>query len=176
MRRLGYDDWTPKVMIASTAERAITPMLEERKRFGINAHALLSTIGSAGPGVEAAIEAFLEKEKIEAEERGKLRALAHEVLTRPDMARFFDPAYRYKNECDLTDGSETGRPDRVVFAPGETWVVDYKTGSDHGYDYDKQVRRYCRAVSAMGYPKVSGWLLFLQPPVHIRQVSLEEDV
>lgn len=176
VRRLGYADWTPKVMIASTAERAITPMLEERKRFGINAHALLSTIGSAGPGVEAAIEAFLEKEKIEAEERGKLRALAHEVLTRPDMARFFDPAYRYKNECDLTDGSETGRPDRVVFAPGETWVVDYKTGSDHGYDYDKQVRRYCRAVSAMGYPKVSGWLLFLQPPVHIRQVSLEEDV
>ena len=93
-----------------------------------------------------------------------------------DTARFFDPAYGYKNECDLTDGASSGRPDRVVFAPGETWVVDFKTGIDLESEYNEQVRHYCRAVSAMGYPKVSGWLLFLQPPVHIRQVSLEEDV
>ena len=46
VRQLGYADWTDKVSIASPSERALTPMLEERVRFGIHAHALMATIGT----------------------------------------------------------------------------------------------------------------------------------
>jgi ATP-dependent exoDNAse (exonuclease V) beta subunit len=173
VRQLGYADWMDKVRIASPAERALTPMLEERVRFGIHAHALMATIGTAADDIDAAVESFAQTEKIDAEERTNLTALLREVLSHPDTARFFNPAFGYKNECDLTDGSRSGRPDRVVFAPGETWVVDFKTGMDFESDYNEQVQRYCHAVSAMGFPNVSGWLVFLQSPVHVRQVPLE---
>jgi hypothetical protein len=64
----------------------------------------------------------------------------------------------------------------VVFAPDETWVVDFKTGKDIEGDYNAQVAKYCRAIAAMGYPRVSGWLVFLQPSVYVRRVPLGEDV
>ena len=176
INNLAYSDWNDKVMIASTSEKAVTPMLEERVRFGIHAHALLSTIGHADGTVKAAMERYFTAERVDPGERVRLQALVNEVLTHPDTARFFDPRYRYKNECDLTDGNEAGRPDRVVFADGETWVVDFKTGHDMPKEYNRQVRQYCRAVSAMGHPNVSGWLVFLQPSVSVRNVSLDENI
>ena len=92
-------------------------------------------------------------------------------MSHPDSARFFDPAFRVKNECDLTDGSATGRPDRVVFTPDATWVVDFKTGHDLPGEYDRQVAHYCRTIAAMGYPNVSGWLVFLQPSISVREIK-----
>lgn len=165
-------DWVGRVAFASSTEKAMTPLLEERVRFGIHAHALLASILHADADVAALVETFAVKEKIDDKECAKLETLVRDVLSHPGTARFFDPAYRVKNECELTDGVEAGRPDRVVFAPGETWVVDFKTGMDLHDEYDRQLRRYCHAISHMGYPAVSGWLVFLQPSVHVRQVPL----
>ena len=176
IRQVASADWVGRVAFASPAEKSITPMLEERVRFGIHAHGLLSGIEHADDDVGTIIDTFVKREKVDDAERGRLEALVHNVLSHPDTARFFNPAYRVKNECDLTDGSKTGRPDRVVFAPDETWVVDFKTGADLQDEYDDQLQRYCRAIKAMGYPKVSGWLVFLQPSVHVRQVPLDNPV
>lgn len=171
VRRLSYGDWTEKVMIASAAEKAMTPMLEESVRFGIHAHALLAGIVHAGDA-DVAVERYARQEKLDDAERDRYAALVRDVVSHPDTARFFDSAYEVKNECDLTDGSTPGRPDRVVFAPDETWVVDFKTGADVPGEYDRQLQHYCHAISAMGYPKVSGWLVFLRPSVHVRQVAV----
>ena len=91
------------------------------------------------------------------------------VMAHPESARFFNEGYEVKNECDLTDGAMLMRPDRVVFTPEETWVVDFKTGQDLGEVHDRQVRRYCEVVRDMGYSNVSGWLLYL-PDVKVRRV------
>ena len=165
---LSYIDWTQKVKATSQSEKALTPLMEEKVRFGIHAHALMAEVEHADD-VAGAVERYAAQQPIESEECKKLEALAREVVAHPDTARFFDPAYKVKNECDLTDGIESGRPDRVVFTPDETWVVDFKTGADLEEKYDKQLRHYCRALTAMGYPGVSGWLVFLQPEIHVRR-------
>jgi ATP-dependent exoDNAse (exonuclease V) beta subunit len=170
--RLSYIDWTDKVKIASQSEKAVVPLMEERVRFGIHAHALLADVEHAGD-VDAAVERYVAQQEMDDEECRRLETLAHEVVSHPATARFFDPAYEVKNECDLTDGYATGRPDRVVFAPDETWVVDFKTGGDLQEEYDRQLRRYCRALTAMGFPSVSGWLVFLQPSINVRRVDLD---
>lgn len=172
VRRLSYADWTGKVMIASTSQKALESLQDERVRFGIHAHALLAGMRHAGDA-SSAMERFVRQEHLGEEERQKLEALVQQVVTHPDTARFFDASYRVKNESDLTDGSTTGRPDRVVFTPDETWVVDFKTGKDMPEKYDRQVSHYCRAIAAMGYPRVSGWLVFLQPQIHVRQVTVD---
>ena len=171
VNRLSYIDWTDKVKIASQSEKALTPLMEERVRFGIHAHALMAGVEHAGD-VDAAVERYAAQQTLDDEERKRLETLAHEVVSHPATARFFDPAYKVKNECDLTDGTDSGRPDRVVFAPDETWVVDFKTGGDQEKEYNAQLQHYCHALSAMGYPSVSGWLVFLQPQIWVRQVPV----
>lgn len=168
---VSFGDWTKKLQIASPAEKAMTPLMEEKVRFGIYAHALFASIRHAGDVAEA-VERLSGQEGISEEERQRLSELAQMVVAHPDSRRFFDPAYAVKNECDLTDGGRTGRPDRVVFTPDETWVVDFKTGLDLGEQHDRQVRMYCRAIADMGYPRVSGWLIYLTPDLRVRQVAL----
>ena len=58
------------------------------------------------------------------------------------------------------DGREF-RPDRVVAAPGHTFVIDYKTG-EHEESYKAQIRRYVRLYRQMGYPEVTGHIWYLQ--------------
>ena len=63
-------------------------------------------------------------------------------------------------------GGHRERPDRVVLTDGATWVVDFKTGSpmeEHG----QQVEAYCQAMRDMGYPEVSGYLVYLQPELMV---------
>ena len=169
--RLSYIDWTDKVKVASQSEKSLTPLMEERVRFGLHAHALMAEVEHADD-VADAVARYAAQQSLDNEEQRRLETLAREVVTHPATARFFDPAYEVKNECDLTDGSTSGRPDRVVFASGETWVVDFKTGVDLGKEYDEQVRHYCHALAAMGYPAVSGWLVFLQPEISVRRVPV----
>ena len=148
----------------------MTPLMEEKIRFGIYAHALFASMRHAGD-IDEALAQLSRQEQLTDDERQRLALLARTVVARPDTARFFDPRYSAKNECDLTDGSHVGRPDRVVFTPDETWVLDFKTGIDLGEEHDRQVRSYCRAISLMGYPRVSGWLLYLTPDIRLRPVD-----
>ncbi len=169
LSRLSFAEWTTKVKVASPAERALTPMQEASVRFGNLAHDLLSRVQHADD-VDAALEKMAVAEKLEDDERSRLSALAHAVVTQSETERFFRTCYRAITECDLCDAEGICRPDRVVLANGETWVVDFKTGRDLGAEHDRQVMRYCRAMSEMGFPAVSGWLIYLQPEVRVREV------
>ncbi len=169
VEHVAFGQWTGKVAVASPDERRLDPLQEEKVRFGTYAHALLSTVRHAAD-VDSALQRFAAQYPLTDDERQRLETLVHNVVSHPDTARFFCADYDVKNECDLTDGLLLGRPDRVVFSPDATWVVDFKTGQDLGDIHDRQVRRYCEAVAGMGYPAVTGWLLYLLPDIHLRQV------
>ncbi|MBR5093199.1 MAG: PD-(D/E)XK nuclease family protein, partial [Bacteroidales bacterium] len=171
LEHLSFAEWTERVAVASPDERSLEPLAEDKVRFGTYAHDLLARVRHAGD-VEEAVAQFARQTALTDDERERLTALAHGVVSHPDSERFFREEYDVKNECDLTDGLTLGRPDRVVFTPDETWVVDFKTGRDLGEVHDRQVRHYCQAVSEMGYPQVSGWLLYLLPEVRVRRVAL----
>ena len=161
VRRLSFADWTSKVSIASPAEKAVTPLLEDKVRFGIYAHELMSGILYA-TDVEAAMETFRRSHDISDKEADVLMKMAQMAVSHPDASRFFAQGNRVANEVPLMAAGDLGRPDRVVFAANETWVVDFKTGTPVLQNV-AQVKGYCRAVAGMGYPAVSGWLLYLRP-------------
>ena len=161
VRRLSFADWTSKVSIASPAEKAVTPLLEDKVRFGIYAHELMSGILYA-TDVDAAMESFRRSHDISDKEADVLMKMAQMAVSHPDASRFFAQGNRVANEVPLMAAGELGRPDRVVFAADETWVVDFKTGTPVHQNI-AQVKGYCRAVAGMGYPAVSGWLLYLRP-------------
>ena len=138
-----------------------TPLLEDKVRFGIYAHELMSGISHAGD-VDAAIEGFKERYSLADDELETLVRLARMAVGHPVASRFFAPGTRVANEVSLLADGNLGRPDRVVFAEGETFVVDFKTGTPVPQNV-VQVRGYCKAIAAMGYPAVSGWLVYLHP-------------
>ena len=173
VNRLSFPEWSSVVQVASPAGRAVTPLLEDPRRFGIYAHELLADIRHAGD-LDDAIRRFIGRQAsaVSDDDLRRLQDFARDVVSNPLTSHFFRPDYQVKNECDLTDGTATGRPDRIVFTPDETWVVDFKTGQDLGDLHDRQLRFYCRTLAAMGYPRVSGWLLYLQPTLRLRPVPL----
>ena len=169
LQRLSFAETRGKVNVVSPAERALSPLQEASVRFGTLAHDLLSRVQHADD-VDDALRKLAAEEKLSDEERQRLADLARAVVRSEATERFFRPGYRAITECDLIDAQGEGRPDRVVLADGETWVVDFKTGADMGSIHDEQVIRYCRAMVEMGYPGVSGWLIYLQPEVRVREV------
>lgn len=160
LRGLSFARWTSKVSIASPSEKALTPLLDDKVRFGIYAHELLSAIEHAGD-VERAVDDFSRRYPLADSEREVLARLAHAAVQHPDAARFFADGNRVANEVPLMADGRLCRPDRVVFADDHTWVVDFKTGHPAPPHAD-QVRDYCRALRSMGLPDVSGWLLYLR--------------
>ena len=165
LQRLSFADWTSKVRIASPSEKAMTPLAESKVRFGIYAHDLLAAVRHADD-VDAALGRMVDSVALDDGERQRLASLAKAVVSHPDTRRFFDPRYEAKNECELVTGGRRIRPDRVVCTPDATWVVDFKTGTPMD-EHRSQVAEYCRAVADMGYPDVSGYIIYLQPEVSL---------
>lgn len=169
--RLSFAEWSTKVQVASPAEHALSPLQEESVRLGNLVHDMMARVRYAGD-VDAAVEQMVAAEQLDEAMRQRLEAVAHSVVTHADTERFFRAGYDVKRECDLCDSEGLCRPDRVVLTGDETWVVDFKTGHTMTEEHDRQVRRYCRAMEEMGYPRVSGWLIYLLPEVHVRQVDV----
>ena len=169
LHRLSFAEWSTKVQVASTAERALSPMQEESVRLGNLVHDMMAHVRSAAD-VEAAAMRMAADGAVDESMRQQLLEVGRRVVTHADAERFFREGYDVKTECDLCDSDGLCRPDRVVVTGDETWVVDFKTGRDLGEEHNRQVRRYCQAMREMGYPQVSGWLLYLMPEVRVRRV------
>lgn len=165
---LGFGDWTKSVYVASPSEKALEPLMEEKVRFGIYAHDLMAGVLHAGDAADA-MSRFAERQHVDDDERQRLEQLLHGVLADPEAARFFDSRYEVRNECEIMIDGQQMRPDRVVMADGETWVVDFKTGHPMP-KYAEQLGQYCRAVCRMGYPDPSGYIIYLQPEVKVVRV------
>ena len=132
---------------------------------GIRYHDILSRIDRVEDLKQAVDEAVREgilaaAEAPEAE--SKIAALLDSVAGR----HWFDGTYRALNEITIVDASgEIHRPDRVLvekdkpLGQGTALVIDYKFGRREE-KYSRQIRRYMKLLSQMGYRDVRGTLWY----------------
>lgn len=101
-------------------------------------------------------------EQVDSPYKERLRRFFGKIQDEEKWRELFFPASGVKvfNEYNIidTDGKEH-RPDRIVFLDGRTVVIDYKTGAEHE-EHRTQVENYCQLLRDMGYPNVSGELLY----------------
>ncbi len=167
LETVSFPDWSDRIAIAEQSAKIFDRLAEDSIRRGNQMHALLSLIHNSDDAEEA-LGAFLTNNRLtddgEAEDVKILRDSLHQMLSQPEVARFFRPEDHCKNECDLVWQGEVLRPDRIVFAAKEeeVWVVDFKTGAPQT-THHAQVLHYCNALHAMGYPTVKGYLLYIGP-------------
>ena len=160
IKELISNDWDYKDRISISPEKTLA--VQE----GNLIHEILSQIYTAAD-IENVIERYKNKMNLPDDDVKKLRERVENVVCNPEYAKYFDPKYVVKTECEILYKDEkenmcTCRPDRVVFTPDETWIVDFKTGVEHANneDYENQIALYVEVLSSMGYPKVSGVLLY----------------
>lgn len=165
----------------SNASREFTETDEDQQQrteyiqLGNILHNLMSQIGTEADVPKALLDlqmkGLLYGQDITVEE---VEARLQRCFRNPDIKRWFSPGWRLYNECTILeqDGDKvvSHRPDRVIMSDKETIVIDFKLNMDKT-GYHDQVKRYMRLLREMGYPNVSGYLLFLMPG---KTVKVEE--
>ena len=132
---------------------------------GIVMHDILASVRRPGD-LRAAVDAAVADGRLTAAEGAADFALLQERIASAAARGWFpEDGAGVLNEHTVfdADGREF-RPDRVVAAPGHTYVIDYKSG-EHSDSYRFQVRRYVRLFRQMGYPEVSGHIWYLQDDI-----------
>jgi ATP-dependent helicase/nuclease subunit A len=131
-----------------TGQRAIRNSAQQQR--GIWLHALLQhlTDGNATDRSELQRRLAIPVEEIEL-----LWQQAQHLLTRPQLARFFD-ARQYRTACNempyVNARGELKRIDRLVEFNDEIWVLDYKLGDrEDAARYRPQMMEYRAAMQAV---------------------------
>jgi len=130
------------------------------REFGNMLHEILASINSTDD-IEPTLKRYSKRNRLPNEVLSVVRQRLENTVNGEASSRFFKPGLKVCNEAPLQFNGEELRPDRIVFMDNETWVVDFKTGTPHE-NHKAQVRKYCAAIEAMGYPTVSGHLLYLK--------------
>ena len=157
LERASYPNWAPRIAIATQQSALLNAYQQERIQHGIRMHEILSKIRTADD-IPQAVASFAQRNGLSQEESDSLVGDIQQITDK--YPQFFAPGLKVLNEQNLMFQGKSHRPDRIVFAEGETWVIDYKTGAPL-IDYVQQVSDYCQALTAMHYPNVKGYLLYI---------------
>lgn len=134
---------------------------EDAKKEGILIHWLLSKILTLDD-LNAAIENAVLEGLVEKNETEILRKKLMHLCQSSELAPYFKPGTTCKLEAELiTENGEILRPDRIVFDPNETILIDYKTGKENTKVYLKQLLKYENALMAMGYKNIKKLLVYV---------------
>lgn len=162
LQTLSYPDWMPRIAIAEQSAALFGELDETSKRRGNQLHDLLAQLHHRDEA-DKVLDNYLLQHPLPDDEAAILRNTLHTMMHQPEVARFFDPAHRCMNETSLVWQGEVLRPDRIVYTPTETWVVDFKSGVLRN-DHRAQVSRYCQAIAAITHSdNIKGYLLYLHP-------------
>ncbi len=151
-------------MITGKLKSRITNRSEEElpgTRFGKNVHHVLETVHTRADleiSLERSVNAgFFSSEEAHLVETGLMR-----LFEIPEISEWFSGQWQIWNETGiLVPGKGERRPDRVMFRDGKVVIIDYKTGIPEP-KHENQVATYMNLISAMGYPDIRGYLLYLE--------------
>jgi ATP-dependent exoDNAse (exonuclease V) beta subunit (contains helicase and exonuclease domains) len=97
----------------------------------------------------------------------EMETYAESIMNAIDDSRvsdWFSDRYEIHNECAVivNENGEitTKRPDRVLIAPDETIIIDYKFGKPH-FSHHKQMKEYADLLKQMNYPGIKTFLWYI---------------
>jgi ATP-dependent exoDNAse (exonuclease V) beta subunit len=129
-------------------------------RFGKNVHHILETVQSKGD-LAASIRKSVTAGYFSQEEGVAVEARITQLFKIPEVEDWFSGNWEILNEAGiLVPGFGEKRPDRVMIHIDKVVVIDYKTGVQEP-KHEIQVESYMKLLSAMGYPNVRGYLIYI---------------
>lgn len=160
---ISFPQWGNRITIAGGSEAVLTGLALDSRRYGIVVHDLLAHIANPDE-VGSVVNDYCQKHHIEESDAQSILERIERMMSVPENRRYFDSRNKVRNEASLLYHGEVLRPDRIIFAEGETWVVDFKTGVYDAHTHEKylqQINTYADAIAEMGYPNVKPFLVYL---------------
>ena len=160
---VSFPQWENRVSIAAQNDALLSSLLTDNRRFGIVVHDLLSHIRTIDD-LQPVVQGYCQQHHISDADADVIRQRISSMMLSDVNRIYFDSSYRVVCEASIVVDGEIRRPDRIIFAPDRTWVVDFKTGlrTDESHNkYQRQVEHYAAALSAMGYPHVQPVIIYL---------------
>ena len=130
-------------------------------QFSSNLHELMATIQQEEEG-STAIAHFEQAGRLNAEEAKQASRLIQQAWSHPILGNLLKRGYRQGNEKAIIDElGNTWRPDKVLFGPNETIVIDFKlTATVRESAHVSQIQQYMRFLESMQLPHVKGYLYY----------------
>lgn len=143
----------------SVSDHPEIPLFEEKREDGILFHLAMSRIFSPHDVMKTA-PWLSSKGYCTAVKAGRIQDKIISLF-RKDFFRALFPAHPALNEPEILGKEKSFRPDRVLFLPGETWIIDYKTGGEKPEFYE-QLANYADALTQMNYPRVRKFIIYIE--------------
>ena len=129
--------------------------------YGILMHDLLSAVYDEND-LPFVLQKMQSEGKINEEEKFLMEEKIRHLWKNEEIKKWFSTDYRIMNECVIiTPQGSSYRPDRVILGERETIVIDYKFGKERK-SYLKQLENYVQLIEKMGFPNVSGFVLYAE--------------
>ena len=135
---------------------------------GLLFHYLLSLVHTLDDVEKAFLRVSQEGYFESQEQEDSIRNLLAQAFQNEQVRGWFAPEWNVVNECAIIDKNDEGviyekRPDRVISKPGETIVIDYKTGDSQTVytKYKKQLKEYIDLLERAGYENVKAYLWYV---------------
>ena len=138
--------------------------------YGKMVHLVFSEINTLNDIDRAVDFVFLHMDDSSGELKRRILNSMKNLASEPEIAPFFNGGKVIKEQEILTPEGESYRPDRVVCYDEVTYVVDFKTGMAND-KHSKQVLLYMKLMEEMGYPEVTGYILYLGEKIELVSVA-----
>lgn len=158
-----FPEWEHRVMVAEQNQSTLSPLDDDSRRWGLLIHDLMAHI-MCREEVRPVVDKYCSSHQLAPETAADLCRRIETMMDREENRCFFEKGQRVLCEAPLVVNQKILRPDRIIFGTDHTWVVDFKTGQydpTRHKEYQQQVAGYVQAIAAMGYPNVSGTILYL---------------
>lgn len=160
-----------KLTIRNDSERFF--MLQETENaqnitIGNQVHEVLSAISTAEdlePVLKQMQQAGELDEKSVRDVSGRIKKLFKDPLIAP----WFSDGFEVLNEREIWYDNRIHKPDRILTQGKKAIVIDYKKEKE-GESHHDQVRRYMKAMKALGFEEVEGHLIYVEPVI-VREVA-----
>jgi len=133
---------------------------ERNRQWGNLVHTIMAEIVTTAD-IEPAVNRTISNGQLAPEEKEKLIKAIREAVSNPLISNYFSEGVQAKNEQDilLADGSIL-RPDRLVFTPEKTVIIDYKTGQEAD-SHKAQLLKYEETLLEMNFKDCEKYLVYL---------------
>jgi len=170
-------DWNQKINMVNHAEDFFMKSIEyieNKVNYGTLMHEIFSRIRD-DKEIDYIIDEFYFSGKIGSDERKTLVSKVNEMINRPVVADWFSNTWKVKTEDAILDVSGKIRiPDRVLFKPDETVVIDFKFG-EYQQESIEQVKEYMGLLKNMDYPNIKGFIYYAEKN-RVDEVIIENEI
>jgi ATP-dependent exoDNAse (exonuclease V) beta subunit len=157
-------DWRKRLVIKRQGGEFFDASAGERRskiNRGVLLHQVLAKVHYRA-GWADVVRLFFDENPADEEVQVWITGRIQAMMEHPVMSGWFDTQWQVKTEAAvLLPGNRQKRIDRVMTGKAGAVIVDYKTGEKTAADRE-QVEQYAGVLGAMGYPRVSAYLVYLQ--------------